>query len=173
MADQSFPGPRPADITTCPLRRDRLLPQFCDIIPSTIAALDAVTDKVMGVVESACCAPEKLDAVELALREALANAILHGNRSDSTKRVLVACYCEAGSDGGLLLLVRDQGPGFDPAAVPDPTTAEVIYAGHGRGIFLMRQIMDQVRYRNGGCEVELRQRAQAGRERGCPEDKND
>jgi len=143
------------------LRRDRLQPQFCDLIPSTLAALDPMVDKVMGVVQAACCAPEELDGVELALREALANAILHGNRRDPAKQVLVACYCEEGSEGGLLLLVRDEGPGFDPAAVPDPTTAEAIYAGHGRGIFLMRQVMDRVNYQEGGCEVELRQRGKS------------
>jgi len=160
MADPNSLAPAPAG-AQCPLRRDQLIPQFCDAIPSTIAALDAVVEKVMGVVQAACCAPEKLDGVELALREALANAILHGNHQDPDKRVLVACYCEAGCEGGLLLLVRDEGAGFDSAAVPDPTAAEAIYAGHGRGIFLMRQIMDQVRYRDGGCQVELRQRGKS------------
>lgn len=161
MSDQSCSISPATGAPACPLRGDHLLPQFCDVIPSTVTALDAVVDKTMQVVEAACCAPEKLDPVELALREALANAILHGNREDPRKQVLVACYCEAGSEGGLLLWVRDQGAGFDPTAVPDPTTAAAIYAGHGRGIFLMRQVMDQVRYRDGGREVELRQRGKS------------
>jgi serine/threonine-protein kinase RsbW len=56
----------------------------------------------------------------------------------------------------MLLVVRDAGPGFDPTQVPDPTTAENIYAGHGRGIFLMRQLMDHVQYEEGGRQVVMK-----------------
>jgi len=142
----------------CPLQRDDLVAEFCEIIPSTLEAMEAILTRVLAVVKGLPCAPEEIDGVELALREALANAILHGNQSDPNKRVIVACFCECGKDRGLLLVVCDEGSGFDPAQVPDPTTAESIYSGHGRGIFLMRQLMDGVGYQNGGCEVELRKR---------------
>jgi len=146
----------------CPLRRDRLVSQFCEVIPSTLDALDAILEHVMPVVKAMCCAPGEVEDVELALREALANAILHGNQSDPAKKVIVAGFCECEADGGLLLVVRDEGSGFDPAQVPDPTSAEAIYSGHGRGIFLMRQFMDEVRFRSGGSEVELCKRGKAG-----------
>ena len=143
---------------SCPLQRDDLVPEFCEVIPSTLEATETVLTKVLEVVKALPCAPGEVDDIELALREGLANAILHGNRNDPTKKVIVASFCECDQEGGLLLVVCDEGSGFDPAVVPDPTTAETIYSGHGRGIFLMRQIMDDVRYRNGGCEVELRKR---------------
>lgn len=146
----------------CPLRRDHLVSQFCEVIPSTLPALDAILERVMPVVKTMCCAPQEIEAVELALREALANAILHGNQSDPTKKVIVACFCECEAGGGLLLVVRDEGLGFDPTQVPDPTSAESIYSAHGRGIFLMRQFMDEVRFRGGGSEVELRKRGELG-----------
>lgn len=146
---------------SCPLKRDKLVSNFCEIIPSTLPALEAVLEKVMAVVKVMPCAPEEIEDVELALREALANAILHGNHSDPSKNVIVAGFCECEKPSGLLLVVRDEGLGFDPAKVPDPTTAQGIYSAHGRGIFLMRQCMDEIRYRNGGCEVELRMRGKS------------
>lgn len=144
--------------TSCPLRRDELISKFCELIPSTLAAVDAVQDKVMAVVRSLPCAPDELTDIAISLREALANAVLHGNRNDPSKRVIVACFCECEQNGGLLLVVRDEGPGFDPDEVPDPTAAEAIHSWHGRGIFLMRHFMDEVHLEHGGSEVLLRKR---------------
>lgn len=151
-----------AAVGSCPLQREKLAPRFCEVIPSTPAALDSTVEQLMPVVKAMCCAPEETEDVELALREALANAILHGNHSDPSKKVFVACFCECEADRGLLLVVRDEGSGFDPAQVPDPTAAERIYSTHGRGIFLMRQSMDEIRYISGGNEVELRKHGTPG-----------
>ena len=145
-------------VGSCPLQRDKLVSKFCEVIPSTLDALDTIVEQVMRVVKTMCCAPEEIEDVELALREALVNAILHGNQNDPTKRVVVACFCECEEDGGLLLVVRDEGSGFNVDEVPDPTGAEAVHSWHGRGIFLMRHFMDEVRYQNGGSEVELRRR---------------
>lgn len=144
----------------CPLRRDQLVSQFCEVIPSTLSALDAVLEKTVAAVKNMACAPEeeKLGDVELALHEALANAVLHGNKTDPNRKVVVACFCECGTDAGLLLVVRDEGSGFDLNEIPDPTAAEVVNSNHGRGIFLMRHMMDEVRYSNGGSEVGMRKR---------------
>lgn len=148
--------------TPCLLRRDKLVSEFCEVIPSTASALDAVVERVQAVAATLPCAPEELDAMELALREALANAILHGNHSDPSKKVIIACFCECAAPAGVLLVVRDEGAGFDPSQVPDPTTAQAIHSTHGRGIFLMRQFMDGVRFRDNGCEVELRKHSRSG-----------
>jgi len=91
--------------------------------------------------------------VEIAVREALANAFIHGNGLCRAKRVLLRCY--GGPRSGLLVLVRDQGPGFDPARVPDPRHPGRIELHHGRGLLLMRELMDCVEYRRGGREVLL------------------
>lgn len=97
----------------------------------------------------------------IAAREALANAIIHGNEGDTSKTVLVSLYCESGK--GILISVRDEGPGFDPEAIPDPTHAERIHLSHGRGLFLMRQLMDHVEHRDGGREIRLYKRCQSDR----------
>ncbi len=143
---------------SCPLRRDNLVSEFCEVIPSTVEALNPTEEKVMAAVKNLPCAPEELLGVSLSLREALANAILHGNQNDPARRVLVACFCECEPDGGLLLVVRDEGPGFNPDEVPDPTGAAAIHDSHGRGIFLMRHLMDEVHFVQGGSEVLLRKR---------------
>lgn len=142
----------------CSLRRDKLVSKFCEVIPSSLAGLDWVLEKTMTVVKGMACAPEKVEQVELSLREALVNAILHGNRADPAKTVMVACFCECEAKGGLLLVVRDEGSGFNPLEVPDPTQAESIDSEHGRGIFMMRQLMDEVHYQDDGREVLLRKR---------------
>lgn len=141
-----------------------MISKFCDIIPSTPAAVETVLKKLMPVAKTLPCAGDEIENIELAMNEALANAILHGNKGNPTKKVVVACFCECQADGGLLLVVRDEGLGFDLSEVPDPTTAERIYSTHGRGIFLMRQLMDEVSYRNGGREVELCKRRKPGAE---------
>ncbi len=143
----------------CPLKRDKLVPKFCKVIASALPALDEFLEEVIPIVKAMCCAPEDTDDMQLiALREALANAIVHGNEGDTNKKVVVACFCDCEEGGGVLLVIRDEGSGFDPDAVPDPTASESIYSTHGRGIYLMRHFMDEVRFRNGGREVELRKR---------------
>ena len=93
------------------------------------------------------------EAIELALREALANAILHGNESRPRKRVALNCYQR--KDKSIVMVVRDEGTGFDPAAVPDPIAPENLQRETGRGIFLIRRFMDEVDFAKGGCEIRM------------------
>lgn len=158
MTDLGMPSEGRGARMSCPLRRDKLVSKFCEVIPSTLAAMNEVQEKVMAIVRSLPCAPEELEDIAITLREALANAVLHGNRNDPSKRVVVACFCECEEGGGLLLLVRDEGLGFNPDEVPDPTGSEAIHSWHGRGIYLMRHFMDEVQYQEGGSEVLLRKR---------------
>ncbi len=78
-----------------------------------------------------------------ALREALANAIRHGNRQDPSLKVRVEYRLEGGN---VTIRVEDEGEGFDPGDVPDPTSKENLLRPSGRGIFYMRQFMDQVEF---------------------------
>jgi serine/threonine-protein kinase RsbW len=80
--------------------------------------------------------------VSLAVREATVNAVLHGNRSDPAKRVTV---CFESTPESLTIAVRDQGSGLDPATLPDPLAPENLLKQSGRGIFLIRAFMDEVR----------------------------
>jgi serine/threonine-protein kinase RsbW len=58
--------------------------------------------------------------------------------------------------GGILIVVRDPGPGFDPALVPSPICGDNVHSEHGRGVFLIRRLMDEVRYERGGTEIQMR-----------------
>lgn len=118
--------------------------------------IDAVLRKLMKSIAEMPCADGHLREIELALAEALANAIIHGNRDDPKKYVHVWAGCVKGEQ--LILAVTDQGEGFDLKSVPDPTTAENIYSTHGRGIFLMNCLMDSAEHRLGGRQVVLRKR---------------
>lgn len=130
--------------------------RFRHTVPASIAGLDRVHEHTMRIVRTMRCAEGAEDKVEIALRETLANAVIHGSGYNPRKRISVCCFCSEAR--GVLLLVRDTGSGFDPSRVPDPTAGENIYKSHGRGIFLIRQMMDQVRYRRGGREVVMRRR---------------
>jgi serine/threonine-protein kinase RsbW len=123
---------------------------------SEIDAISPFVDELMLKIRETHCDPGSEFAIELALREALANAVLHGNREDSEKKVHVLCECDEGS--GVSLVVRDEGPGFDPGAVPDPLAPENLGAEHGRGILLMKQFMDEIHFEGGGTEVHMKKR---------------
>jgi serine/threonine-protein kinase RsbW len=94
-----------------------------------------------------------LFAIRLALEEALSNAFRHGNRNDPSKSVTVECSVDAQS---VCVDVTDEGEGFDPEAVPDPTAAENIEIPSGRGIVLMRSFMTEVVFEPPGNVVRMR-----------------
>ncbi len=117
-------------------------------------AISPVVEGVLAIAREMKCAEGKDFEVETALREALANAILHGCRSD--KRKLVQCCVACDEARGLLLIVRDPGKGFDPAALPSPVMGENLFSEHGRGIYLINLLMDEVQFTRGGTEIRMR-----------------
>jgi serine/threonine-protein kinase RsbW len=123
-------------------------------IRSEIKAISPLVDRLMRLIEGSHCVTGEEPAVELALREALNNAVVHGNGMDAHKLVHVRVRCELGK--GISLLVSDQGQGFDPNALPDPLVAENLERGDGRGIHLMKQSMDEVSFKGHGTEVHMR-----------------
>lgn len=96
-----------------------LILRFYEKIPSTSEAVDGLVERLCAVAAEMECAPGELEKVELALREALNNAVLHGNKNDPDKKIAVTCHCN--EDKGILIVVRDSGPGFDPSSIPDPS----------------------------------------------------
>jgi serine/threonine-protein kinase RsbW len=93
--------------------------------------------------------------MSVAVRESVVNAMKHGNKMDEGKRVSVVFTV---FDGALEVRVHDQGGGFDPAKVPDPLAEENLLKAYGRGIFFMRQFMDEVSYsfpKRGGTVVTM------------------
>ena len=126
-------------------------------IQSEIKAISPLVERLMRLIEGSHCITGEEPTVELALREALNNAVVHGNRLDAHKLVHVRCRCRVGE--GISLIVSDQGQGFDPGTVPDSVTVENLEADHGRGIHLMKLAMDEVSFERRGTEVHLCKRA--------------
>jgi serine/threonine-protein kinase RsbW len=96
--------------------------------------------------------------VGVALRESVINAIKHGNRNDPSKRVFVEFQTSDGAEAELAISVRDQGDGFDPDDLEDPLEPVNILKPSGRGIFLIRNFMDEVRLQRapeGGMEIRM------------------
>ena len=120
---------------------------------SEIDAISIVVDRLMSVMRLPHCLPADERDVEIALREALANAVIHGNKEDLQKKVHIDCHVHPGRE--LSFVIRDEGSGFDPLEVPDSTTAENVLSEKGRGIHLMRMLMDGVQFEDGGREVRL------------------
>ena len=125
-------------------------------LPSEVTAISPFVDKLMFLLRNCSCVPEGPSDVEIALREALANAIIHGNHEDRRKHVHVTCRCEPGE---VEIAVKDEGRGFDINTVPDPTARENIASVHGRGILVMKALMDEVRFEDGGVVVHMRKSA--------------
>jgi anti-sigma regulatory factor (Ser/Thr protein kinase) len=128
-------------------------------VPADPSAIPRVTDGVSAVLRGKRWPDRDIMAVELSLQEAMANAIRHGCRNDSTKRI--QCCLTVDGAGDVVIVVRDPGPGFDPGTVPNPLAAENLLKPSGRGVFLINGLMDQVDYADGGREVQMRKRTAA------------
>ena len=89
----------------------------------------------------------------ISLTEAVTNAILHGNCGDQSKSVSISLRCQKDA---LSIRVTDEGPGFDPGQVPDPTSIECLEKCGGRGLFLMQHLSDECRFIRNGSTVEMR-----------------
>ena len=151
--------PRPPNATrTASPRRLRAQSSFMlkmeVTIPALASAISPLVDAVMTAVRKQAAAKEL--EIETALREALANAIKHGCLGDPTK--FVQCSVVFEDDHSVLIVVSDPGPGFNAKGLPDPTEGEHLYENHGRGIYLINHLMDEVRFKRGGAEIHMRSR---------------
>src|SRR5260370_6055170 len=120
---------------------------------SEIKLISPFVDWLMSLIAQSHCVDGKEEFVELALREAVSNAIIHGNRLELRKLVHVRCCCEGGV--GVLIVVRDQGHGFDAKTVPNPLAVENLLAEAGRGIHLMILAVDEVPFQRVGPESPI------------------
>ena len=116
-------------------------------------AVDPVVQEIMALVRRTKSMNGKDDDIELALQEALANAVIHGAKEDPSKTV--ECLVSSDEERGLLIIVRDPGAGFNPQAIPSCTVGENVFSNHGRGIFLINQLMDKVEFRRNGAEIHM------------------
>ena len=112
-------------------------------IGSDLEQVDLVGIVIQSTLEQVAFDPDEIHWLVMSVREAVINAILHGNREDAEKRVRVKVDLE-GPD--LVVRVEDEGQGFDPEGLPDPTAPENLLRPSGRGIFMMRQFADSIEY---------------------------
>jgi len=115
----------------------------CLTLASRFDQIDPALERLAATYDSLGYDDETREHIDLALREALANAILHGNRTSPEKQVQVEAAIEGRE---LVFRVVDQGAGFDPDRVPDPREPENLLKPGGRGLLLMRAFMDRVEF---------------------------
>jgi serine/threonine-protein kinase RsbW len=125
------------------------------VLPSHIEAVADASAAATDFVKSCGLDEQAAFTIDMAVREAVTNAMVHGNQEDETKSVEVIFNCLGNA---LEIEIRDQGKGFDPTGVPDPTEPANILKTSGRGIFLMRSFMDEVEWLarpEGGTTVRM------------------
>ena len=137
---------------TEPIAMERVLSREF-VCTGNLATLNPVRDSILDFVRPYCPDEQQEIDILLALQEGLANAILHGCNGDPAK--LVHCTVEI-SPSAIDFTIRDPGEGFDTEAVTDVTEDGTNLTQHGRGIHMMRGLMDEVTYRNRGTELHLK-----------------
>src|SRR5713101_5765162 len=154
--DDMQPASVPKISTQCDLESDKLVLKLSVTLAANKDAIDPVVQGVMSIVKQIKCVDGREDAIELALNEALANAVIHGAGSDPSK--IVECDVACDETGGMLIVVRDPGKGFDPGCLPNPLLRQNVYSDHGRGIYLINQLMDEVKFLKNGTEIRMLKR---------------
>ena len=155
---------RPQNLQRLPCaRRPAPFIELQQLLPSKIAAISPFVDRLMHFLKMLMKKLSDVDGdevdIQIALGEALANAVVHGNRENPHKCVYVTCRFSI--DGEIFLTIRDEGEGFDSRAIPDPTDRHNRLLPNGRGIYLMRALMDEVCFEENGKVVHMRKRLEA------------
>ena len=122
-------------------------------MPATAESITTITSAISEILECLEIPEQKRFEIDLAVQEALANAVVHGCEGDASK--IIRCRLNGDDTGHIVISVTDPGPGFKPEAVPDPKRAEGLYGDHGRGVYLIRQLMDEVQFERGGSEIKM------------------
>lgn len=125
-------------------------------IPADPMKIPTVTDGVTQMLHDRRWSEDRIMSVELALQEALANAIRHGCAGDTSRHVQCVVTCD--DVGDVVIVVRDPGTGFEASTIANPLAPENVLKPGGRGIFLINQLMDEVDFRDGGRELQMRKR---------------
>ena len=134
------------------------------LIPSDLAYVIGVNYQISNLLKEFGFPPQDTRVnIPLACDEAITNAIIHGNRSDPDKKVSIQLYV---SPNRFRIRVRDEGEGFEVERVADPTRGEALLRASGRGVYLMRNIMDSVEFKEGGRVVELEKKNANGASNG-------
>lgn len=119
---------------------------------SCVSSICELESFVNTVTRMYCVHEEKYPDILISLTEAVNNAIVHGNKKDNSKYVKVLLNK---TPRRLTFVISDEGSGFNPTMVPDPTSPENIGCCGGRGVFLIKQLADKVNFSNNGSTVEI------------------
>ena len=122
------------------------------VLPSQLGSETAFLDKLLAALHASAWTEHEIFGIRLAVEEALVNAIKHGNQLHPDKDVQVECKL---SPARLWISIADQGNGFDPQSLPDPTAPENLDRPSGRGVLLMQNFMSRVEYNAVGNRVEM------------------
>jgi len=122
------------------------------VIPSDLGCVRQPETAVLEEIEKHGFSEDAIFAIKLTLEEAITNAIKHGNKGDRSKKVIIRYFVDSQQ---AVICIKDEGPGFDPQEVPDPTAPDRLSLPNGRGILLMRAYMNDVIYRDNGRETVL------------------
>jgi len=141
--------------------QEKLIVRIDKVIPSDLRLLDDSVAEIVVLIKR-IAGWDDVEHIDLALHEALANAMTHGNGCDSSKSVRVSVALE--ENRGLLVVVKDEGSGFEPSQLANPLVGQNRFASHGRGIFLIRSLTDDVHFKfDGGTAIYMRWRTSARR----------
>jgi anti-sigma regulatory factor (Ser/Thr protein kinase) len=130
--------------------------QFNVVIPADPRSIGTITDGVTELLRERQWSAAEIMGVELAVQEAVANALRHGCGSDPSKQI--QCILTCSETGDVTVVVRDPGAGFDTGRLADPLHPDNVLKTGGRGIFLINQLMDEVGFSDGGRELQMRKR---------------
>ena len=143
-------------------------PQVHVAIASRLENIELVQVAIESSLDMLDLGEKAAHRIGLAVREAVANAIKHGNREEADKRVEVNCTFE---ESQVLVRIEDEGDGFDPESLPDPLKAENLLKPSGRGILFMNEFMDEIHYTfrpGGGTIVTMKKLIASASEEAAP-----
>lgn len=123
-------------------------------IPSNLEQIESVEKLAERAADAMKFSEEEKDSLAIAVTEAVNNAIIHGNKQDKDKKVVINFYLE---EKKLIVTIKDEGKGFNPANVSDPLAPENLLKESGRGIFILSTLMDEVKFdfRKDGTIIEM------------------
>ena len=122
-------------------------------VPSQTRYIRKVSSKVLASLSRYAIDEAKTFDIRLCIEEAVRNAMVHGNRSDSRRMVTATYWVE--DDSSLFVEIEDEGPGFSHRDVADPTSDPHIMKNSGRGVYLIRKLMDKVEYNGSGNKITM------------------
>ena len=129
-------------------------------LPNDLGAIDRSVEYLVDRCRAVGFDEDRLRLnLRVGVAEALANAMMYGNNRDPAKRVTLEAWC---SSDRIRVRITDEGAGFDPGAIPDPTLPQNLSRSQGRGVFLIRELMDEVAFNERGNSIEMTLRADQG-----------